>query len=123
MTDCTLQLLSSQYKRQAKHIKGQLRLCPPSAGLTTLAKLIHANQVSNTSQELCLLWPILPQLTKPTECYFVADYTVSIKQAKKVAARFGGIAKEAVSVGGEPKQFTSTWDSMATKKQALHESV
>lgn len=123
MTDSTLQLMSLQSKRQAKHIKGQLRLCPPSAGLTTLAKLIRANRVSNTSPKKCLLWPILPQLTKPTKCYFVADYIVSIKLAKKAAARFGGIAKAAVIVGGEPKQFTSIWDSTATKKQALHKSV
>jgi len=52
----------------------------------------------------------------------VAEYILSIKLAKKEEARLGGIAKQAVSVGGELMQFISIWDSMATKKQALHKS-
>lgn len=70
----------------------------------------------------CLLWQILPELTKPSECYFVVEYILSIKLVKKEEARFGGTAKEAVSVGGQPMQFTFICDSMATKKQALHKS-
>lgn len=60
-------------------------------------------------------------MTKPSECYFVVENIFSIKLAKK-EARFGGTAKEAMSVPGESMQFTSIWESMATKKQALHES-
>ena len=47
---------------------------------------------------------------------FVVEYILSVELAKKEEARFGGIAKEAVCVGGEPMQFTPIWDSMATKK-------
>lgn len=65
---------------------------------------------------------VFPQLTRPTECYFVVGCILRIKVSKKDEVRFGGITKEAVSIGEKPMQFTFIWDSMTTKKQALHES-
>lgn len=69
--------------------KCQPGLWPPRQGLTSLAKLIRAKQVSDSTRK-GLLWPVSPHLTKPAEGYFVVEYILSIKLAKK---RFGGIAK------------------------------
>lgn len=85
---------------------------PPRQGLTPLAKLIHAKQVS-TAQEMVT---ISSYLTKPAEGCFVVEYILSIKLAKK---RFGGIAKGAVNTGRKSMQFTSIWDFMTTNKKEV----
>lgn len=94
------------------------RMRTPRQGLTALAKLIRAKQVSDSTR-MVTTSPVSPHLTKPAQGCFVVEQILSIKLATK---RFGGIAKGAVNVGRKPMQCTSIGDFMTTEKQALHEA-
>lgn len=80
ITDCALQ--PQLYKGQTELTTCQPALWPPRQGLTSLARLIRAKQVSDSTRK-GLLWPISPHLTKPAEGSSVVEYILSIKLAKK----------------------------------------
>lgn len=76
ITHCALQ--PPLYKGQTELTPCQPALWPPRQGLTSLARLIRAKQVSDSTRK-GLLWPISPHLTKPAEGYSVVEYILSIK--------------------------------------------
>lgn len=80
ITDCALQ--PSLYKGQTELTPCQPALWPPRQALTSLARLIRAKQVSDSTRK-GLLGPISPHLTKPAEGYSVVEYILCIKLVKK----------------------------------------
>lgn len=76
ITDCALQPLL--YKGQTELTPCQPALRPPRQGLTSLARLIHAKQVSDSTR-MVTTSPVSPHLTKPAEGYSVVEYILSIK--------------------------------------------